>query len=165
MKVVIPIGVQGLGKSTLSKKIGQKYPTHVISQHGYKSEQHMLDDIYNYTSNINDNIKFLYIDRCNVRDKNRRDIIDSLHPDNYYDIIIVDFINTNNIDDVREIAFKGARDRPQEGQNIKYNPKNGGLALKKVINKKLLQYEEPVCQCKTSTGTLLHTLIIDVRLK
>lgn len=154
MILIIPIGCQGLGKSTLSKNLKERFNNfYSISQHDYSSEKEFLGGIGDMSTK---ELNILYIDRCNIREKNREDIFASLIcvPEK---VIIVDFISDNDTDVLKSIAFRRARDRPQENQSIKYNPKNNGAALKKVINKKIDQYETP-----SDNYCDIDTLIINV---
>ena len=139
--VIIPIGSQGMGKSTLFRILDKELDVFHISQHGYSSESEMLRAV-KCEADDGRECRIMYIDRCNVREKSRNDIIDLLPIDSR--VILVDFINTNNRKKLILESFKRARDRPQEGQSIKYNPINGGIALKKVITKKIEQYERPM---------------------
>jgi adenylate kinase family enzyme len=139
MYIIIPIGTQGMGKSTLAK--GLNIPS--VSTHGHIDESSFFKEVYAASSSCS-GARSLFIDRCNLKESNRIDILVSLNGDNTYDIIYVDFINDNPKDQLKDKAFRQARDRDQTGQTIKYNPKNGGLALRRVINIRLEKYESPM---------------------
>lgn len=154
--VIIPIGTQGMGKSTVARQLD----VILLSTHGHASQESYFLKICEISASSD---RPIFIDRCNIKESNRMDVLLSLSREHSYHVIYVDFIADNSTEELKKKAFQQSRDRDQTEQSIKYNPKNKGLALRRVINMKMELYESPIYDGICSNATSMEELVPHVR--
>lgn len=141
--VIITVGTPGLGKSTIGKNISKQLKGKHYTQDDYKN----LEDFFEVLKKDSISIEgcITIVDRCNVMQSSRKEIID-IYKDNSNKLptfVCIDFININNKGQLLKLAMQRIKDRPPEGQQLKFNEENRGYAVKKIIQKKFKQYIPP----------------------
>jgi len=131
------IGTPGLGKSTLSKNLADKYGWLHYTQDDYPNITKFIDAMKRHEE---EDDSILIIDRCNEKIENRQDMME-VFPDVPY--IFIDFININNKTKLKKVAQDRIKGRDPTGQSLIYDPKNNGYVAFMVIQKKLKNYQPP----------------------
>jgi len=160
--IIIPIGTPGIGKTILGKMLINHFGDNSVNcaVQSFSGDDYGLDKFFEMLNADSINMEIMseskekkcyvtYIDRCHMLRRSRNEIMEIYNKHNKnVKYIFIDFINSNSKIKIEITALERIKNRPVEGQNLKYNALSNGFVVKKIIHKKMLEYEAPTYEEK-----------------